>query len=100
MEGVYQFIYPVYMRRDHLQLRQAATDLPHINTETQRSENNDETHIYSQVSRSKKDRAVELKRAPPPVQSYRKHSQTAKQHASKLECRWHKRCIKHIIAFL
>ena len=78
------------MRRDHLQLRQAATDLPHINTETQRSENNDEMHIYSQV---KKDRAVEVKRAPPPVQSYKKHSQTVKQHASKLDCIWHKRCI-------
>ena len=74
------------MCRDHLQLRQAATDLPHINTETQRSENNDDMHIYSQVSGSKKDRAVELKRAPPPVQSYRKHSQTVKQHASMLEC--------------
>ena len=88
------------MRRDHLQLRQVATDLPHINTETQRSENNDETHIYSQV---KKDRAVELKRAPPPVQSlYKKHSQTVKQHASKLEFMsiWYKRCIEHIIAFI
>ena len=86
------------MRRDHLQLRQAATDLPHINTETQRSENNNEMHIYSQVSRFKKDRAVELKRAPPPVQSYKKHSQIAKQHESKLECMsiWHKRCIEHI----
>ena len=77
------------MCRDNLQLRQVATDLPHINMETQRSENNDETHIYSQV---KKDRAVELKRAPPPVQSYKKHSQTVKQHASKLEFLsiWHK----------
>ena len=74
------------MHRGHLQLRQAATDLSHINTETQRSENNDETHIYSQVSRFKKDRAVELKRAPPPVQSYKKHSQTVKQHTSTLEC--------------
>ena len=77
-------------------MRQAATDLPHINTETLRSENNDEMHVYSQVSGSKKGRAVEIKRAPPPVQSYRKHSQTVKQHESKLECIWHKRCIEHI----
>ena len=39
---------------------------------------------------------MELKRAPPPVQSYKKHSQTVKQHESKLECIWHKRCIEHI----
>ena len=72
--------------RHQLQFRQAVTDTPHTDIETKRSENNDEMHIYSQVSRFKKDRAVELKRAPPPVQSYKKYSQTVKQHESKLKC--------------